>query len=119
MLTTPMFPLTYRANVVFKIASDEARRDGVPAIRPQHILRGLACEGEGPAAIALELYGLNADIRAECASYPNHSDLKPSERAEWSVQGRRASKDLNGRAKTIFDRAVVEAERLSQIMLPV
>jgi hypothetical protein len=116
MPESPKYPLTPRALGVLKIANDEALRDGSSTIRPRHILCGLACEREGVAAYALGLYGLDRDIRNECASDPNHSDLESTEQGVWSAQGRSALQNLRGRAQTIFDQAVVEAERLYQIL---
>jgi len=70
--------LTPRTKRVIELAVDEARRLGHPYIGTEHLLLGLAREGEGIAVDVLKSLGVNLDrLRTETARIMMESPARP------------------------------------------
>lgn len=75
--------LTPRTKRVIELAVDEARRLGHPYIGTEHLLLGLAREGEGIAVDVLKSLGVNLDrLRTETARIMMESPARPQGKKE-------------------------------------
>jgi ATP-dependent Clp protease ATP-binding subunit ClpA len=93
---------TNRARIVMTLAQDEAQRLGHNYMGTEHLLLGLAREGEGVAAVALKRLGVSLDdARAAVLHIIGHSDR--------IVAG---EVGLTPRAKKVIALAVDEARRM-------